>query len=317
MIKSNRLYLLTLMLLVCAVEGRGQDISLEWKFPSSGMSGTVDKATGLRFYTLEQGARAAFKDHQGSSGAVVVLPGARLTIGERMQTAAGGIDPERMLTALAVGVALPVPKDTAKFFVSKAKLKDRLSYRWRTAGGAEVCAQMIALEPFSAEHDVVFIGPCAVKGFVALSPENEGGTIKGYERYRPRTFTEIIRDHSDPKGMGPTDGSMILTGDTLPSKIKVIYTGELRKIPAARRQHLEMLTTSFNVDPKVIALYGTEMRFMEGDDEHWLPVQQKLIPFFEKELKKGEELTLYAEWVGAKKIAGKWEWIFLAQEFQK
>ena len=110
---------------------------------------------------------------------------------------------------------------------------------------------------------------------------------------------------------------MILTGDTFPSKVRVIYTGESRKISSAKKQHLDMLVTSFNVDPKVIEQYGIEMRFMEGDDEHWLPVQAGLIPFFEKEIKKGEEVILYAEWVGAKKVSGKWEWVFIVQEFQK
>lgn len=39
--------------------------------------------------------------------------------------------------------------------------------------------------------------------------------------------------------------------------------------------------------------------------------------FFEKEFKKGEEVTLYAEWVGAKKTSDKWDWVFIVQEFQK
>ena len=42
-----------------------------------------------------------------------------------------------------------------------------------------------------------------------------------------------------------------------------------------------------------------------------------LIPFLEKEVKKGEEITLYVEWVGAKKINGKWEWVFMMHEFEK
>jgi hypothetical protein len=236
-----------------------------------------------------------------------------------MQTAARGVDPDRMLTAMAVALVLPMPADAAQFFVAKEKLKDRLTYRWRTANGAEVCARNIALEPFSKEHDVIFVGPCAgkVKGFAALTPENEGSTIKGYERYRPRTLLEIIREHSDPKILQKNEGSMILTGDTFPSKVRVIYTGESRKISPPKKQHLDMLVKSFNVDPKVIDRYGTEMLFMEGEDEHWLPVQAGLQSFFQKELKKGEEVILYAEWVGAKKVGGKWEWVFIVQEFQK
>jgi hypothetical protein len=316
--KQTKPYILTFLLLVCA-GAKAQDKPLEWKFSAQGVSSSVDKASGLRFYNLEQGVRAALKEHDGSPGAVVVLPGPRLGVEERMQTAARGVDPDRMLTAMAVALVLPMTADAAQFFVAKEKLKDRLTYRWRTANGAEACAQNIPLEPFSKKHDVIFVGPCAgnVKGFVALTPENEGSTIKGYERYRPRTLLEIIREHSDPKILQKNDGSMILTGDTFPSKVRVIYTGESRKISQSKKQHLDMLVKSFNVDPKVIDQYGTELLFMEGEDEHWLPVQARLHSFFQTEMKKGEEAILYAEWVGAKKVGGKWEWVFIVQEFQK
>ncbi len=317
--QQTKLHLLTFLLLACAVEMKAQDKPLAWKFPAQDMSSSVDKPTGLRFYSLEQGVRAAFTQHESTSGAVVVLPGERFRSEERMQNLARGIDPDRMLTAMAVALVLPMPADAATFFVSKEKLKDRFIYRWRTANGAEVCAQPLSLKPFSNEHDVIFVGECSGKdrGFAALTRENEGTTIKGYERYSPRTISEIIREHSDPKILQKNEGSMILTGDTFPSKVRVIYRGETRKISSAKKQHLDMLVTSFNVDPKVIDLYRTEMLFMEGEDEYWLPVQARLIPFFEKEMKKGEEVILYAEWVGAKKVGGKWEWVFIVQEFQK
>lgn len=317
--QRTKLLVLMLMLSLCAVELKAQDKPLAWKFPAQNMSSSVDKSTGLRFYSLEQGVRAAFKEHESISGAVVVLPGERLSREERMQNLARGIDPDRRLTAMAVALVLPMPADAATFFVSKEKLKDGFIYRWRTANGAEVCTQPLSLKPFSNEHDVIFVGGCSEKdkGFAALTQENEGGTFKGYERYRPRTLSEIIREHSDPKILQKNEGSMILTGDTFPSKVRVIFTGESRKVNSAKKQHLDMLVTSFNVDPKVIERYGTEMLFMEGNDEHWLPVQAGLIPFFEKEIKKGEEVILYAEWVGAKKVNSKWEWVFIVQEFQK
>jgi len=140
-------------------------------------------------------------------------------------------------------------------------------------------------------------------------------TLLGYERYVPRTLREIISSHSDPKTLNKTD--VLMTGDTFPSRVKVTYTGSTRKVSPIKKQHLDMLVVSFDVDPTLIAKYETEMLFMEGPDEHWLPVQKDLIPFFEKELTKGEEVTLYAEWVGARKIDDKWEWVFIVNEFQK
>jgi hypothetical protein len=143
----------------------------------------------------------------------------------------------------------------------------------------------------------------------------EEGALQDYERYVVRTLREIIARHLDSEA---TKGAnVLLTGDTFPSRVRATYTGSTRKVPALRKQHLEMLAQSFNVDPKVIAKYETEMLFKEGNDEHWLPVVKDLIPFFEKEMTKGETVILYTEWVGARKINDKWEWIFLVQEFQK
>jgi hypothetical protein len=317
--KYTKLSALALLILAFAGGAAAQDKTLEWKFPAEGETGAVDKATGLRLYTLQQGARAGFKEHEGSSGAVVILPGERLGVDERMGTAAGGIDPDRMLTAMAVGLVLPLPADATKVFVSKEKLKGQLVYRWMTANGAEVCARQIPLKPFSDEHDVLFVGPCSgkEKGFAALTPENEGTTIEGYERYRPRTLAEIIRDHSDPKLLGAGGKTVLLTGDTFPSKVRLIYTGESRKISPSTKQHLGLLVKSFGVAPETIAKYETELLFTEGEDRHWLPVVKDLIPFFEKELKKGDEVILYAEWVGAQNVGGAWEWVFIVNEFQK
>lgn len=141
------------------------------------------------------------------------------------------------------------------------------------------------------------------------------GTLRGYERYVPRTLREIIDQHSNSKELGKS--TIVLTGDTFPSKVKVTYSGISRPLPPERKKHLELLITSFNVDPSTIAKYETELLFKEGSQEHWVPVVKELVPFFEKELKKDDEVILYAEWVGANKFSGKWDWVFIVNEFQK
>lgn len=143
----------------------------------------------------------------------------------------------------------------------------------------------------------------------------EEDALEGYERYVHRTLRGIISSHSNQETLGKSN--MLLTGDTFPSRVRVTYTGSSRKIPPARKQHMDMFAGSFNIAPALIAKYETEMLFKEGPDEHWLPVQKDLIPFFEKELTKGEEVILYAEWVGARKVEDKWDWIFIVNEFQK
>jgi hypothetical protein len=311
-------HFLTFLLFFGLVQTNAQDAGLKWKFSSESTKGSLDKSTGLKFYELEQGARVALKSEDGVSGVVVVMPGERFGSEERMQNLIQARDTDRMLTAMAVALVLPMPAEASTFFVSKEKLKNHFVYRWKTADGTVVCSRPLSLKPLSDKHDVIFVGTCSDKdtGFSVLMRENEGITIKGYERYRPRTISEIIRAHFEPKVLDKKEGSMILTGDTFPSKVKVIYTGKSRQVSAARKQHLDMLVTSFSVDPKVIEKYETELLFTEGDDQYWLPVQKALIPFFEKEVKVGGDVIIYAEWVGAKKIEGQWNWIFMVNEFQ-
>ncbi len=298
---------------------KAQDNSLEWKLPTTKMNSVEDKHTGLSFYTLDQGVRAAFKKIENTTGAVVILPGPSLSVEERRKIASGGIDPGRMLTAMAVALVLSMPAEAADFFVAKEDWKGHAVYRWKTKNGAEACASAIPLQPHSDIHDVIYVGSCALKpkDGASIITRNGENALKGYEDYIPRTMREVIKAHSDPQVLSKNEGSMILTGDTFSSRVRVTYTGSLRKVTAAKKQHLDMLVTSFNVNQSVIDQYDNEMLFMEGSDEHWLPVPKKLIPFLEKEVRKGEEIIIYTEWVGAKKINNKWEWVFMVHEFQK
>ena len=60
-------------------------------------------------------------------------------------------------------------------------------------------------------------------------------------------------------------------------------------------------------------LFLTEMKFLENGKEHWLPVQEPLITYFETEMNPGETVWLYAVWVGATKS----EFLFVVNEFKK
>lgn len=140
-----------------------------------------------------------------------------------------------------------------------------------------------------------------------------GDAISGFEDYVPRTLREIISSHSEILAKS----TVLLTGDTFSSRVKMTYTGETRKISPAKKQHLETVMKSFKVDPQLMTQYETEMLFLEGSDEHWLSVKDDLIHFFQEELKKGDQVVVYTEWLGATKTEGKWEWVFIVNEFQK
>jgi hypothetical protein len=92
-----------------------------------------------------------------------------------------------------------------------------------------------------------------------------------------------------------------------------------RSISPKRKELIkDWLTTTYG--PKVrdeyLKLLDTEFLFTETLIEHWLPVQSPLIQPLQEELKKGDEVTLYVAWVGARKESGKVDWVFVVNKFE-
>jgi hypothetical protein len=65
--------------------------------------------------------------------------------------------------------------------------------------------------------------------------------------------------------------------------------------------------------------FTTEMLFIEDGVEFWLPVQNVLLPHLRKELRKGESITIFANWIGITYPGqgGKRTHVFLVNEFEK
>ncbi|HKG12005.1 MAG TPA: hypothetical protein VKB12_01650 [Pyrinomonadaceae bacterium] len=138
--------------------------------------------------------------------------------------------------------------------------------------------------------------------------------------YRARTFAEVVRRNTDE--LAGRDASyrdkvgVVFSGDPLYSQVRVTYTGTTRKLTGPRKTHIEEWAGSFGVKPEVAALFESEMLVVECSNEHWVPVQKQVMAHFEKELKKGDPVTLFTMFAGGRKIEGGWNWFFLVNEFQ-
>ena len=144
------------------------------------------------------------------------------------------------------------------------------------------------------------------------------GFAKGqdtWDRYKTRTLGEIVQQHSNTETLKGSDA--FFTGDEFPSQVRVTYTGSSRKMSPARLEHITRWIKTTGRSPEIGKVFQTELLFLEGSVEYWLPVQSQVIPFFAKELKKGDRVTLYTIWIGGYKCAGKWDWIFLVNEFEE
>jgi hypothetical protein len=141
-----------------------------------------------------------------------------------------------------------------------------------------------------------------------------------WDKYQTRTFAEMVKrnaaDAADGDARNDDKLSILFSGDPTYSQVRVTYTGATRKLAGAHKTHMEEWGKSFGVESRVVALFDTEMLVTECGLDYWLPVQSQVLPHFEKELKKGDPVTLYTMFAGGRKIDGRWDWFFLVNEFQ-
>jgi hypothetical protein len=86
-----------------------------------------------------------------------------------------------------------------------------------------------------------------------------------------------------------------------PSRVQVIYTGEFRDIDPIKQFLIESWGAALSPETgeRVKGAFLQEVLVIESDVEHWIPVQELLVPFMEKELKSGDEAMIFVLWVGA------------------
>ena len=150
--------------------------------------------------------------------------------------------------------------------------------------------------------------------FAVYADARQQSGTNTWARYRPGKLSNIIRAHSDPSDSH--DKGMDLGSD--PVRAHATYTGRSRPTSAAKQRFILFYMESLGT-PEAAKKFGTEMLFVEGGAEFWLPVQDVLLPYFGKELHEGEGVTLFADWIGITYPAqeGSRLHVFLVNEFQK
>ncbi len=157
-----------------------------------------------------------------------------------------------------------------------------------------------------------------------------------WHTYPVRSIAELIEATS---GEASQKSDLIISANPFPSKTKATYTGKSRPIGKRTKDFIKLWTETRNVPASNADMLAEEFLFREQDKEYWIPVIKKLVPFFGKELKEGDEIVIYYFFLGgydeakliqkdsslsekakkeeAAKATGKIEWIFAVEEFQK
>ncbi|HEY3027613.1 MAG TPA: hypothetical protein VGJ55_15790 [Pyrinomonadaceae bacterium] len=142
-----------------------------------------------------------------------------------------------------------------------------------------------------------------------------------YGDFERRTLQELVKinqqeDSEDLKRF-PDQNQFVFRGKTLPSVVRLTYTGESRPLGSERKKFIELWASSYYRNRGYANLYEAEFLFKEGIAEYWLPVQKQVAKYFDGELKKGEPVDLYLILPGGLRAKGKIDWILLVEEFQQ
>ena len=140
-------------------------------------------------------------------------------------------------------------------------------------------------------------------GLILLLPL---ASIAAWEDYKEKSLQATIDEYIDSSA----SADLAFTPG-LPQLVLATYTGEKRSIPEDRENMVRAWLEMIGQPKETGGLFLTEMKFLEDGKDHWLPIQKPLITFIEKEVSPGENVWLYAVWIGATKS----EWVFVVNEF--
>lgn len=140
-------------------------------------------------------------------------------------------------------------------------------------------------------------------------------TLLDLSTLQPPPFAQALRER-DNKDLG-----VIVHGDLLPSRVKVVYDGTTRPLNARKKEVILSWANQFAGAPEFYTHpYQTEMLFTENGENYWLAVRTESLPKFEQELKKGEAVELFLIKMGSIRIERtdeKLEPVLLVERFTK
>jgi len=164
--------------------------------------------------------------------------------------------------------------------------------------------------------------------FLGLFVAYAGPAFSAWKDYKPAKFEDIMRQsdyqpdshwdlHIIPPKTQPGSPTYCLYYRPAAYKVKLIYTGQIRNIDKSKKEALLAWFKSLHQDMKVANLFNKEMLFLDNATEYWLPVQDPLIPYFQKEIGKNKKVNLFVRFFGFVKTGHKREYLFTVNEFEK
>jgi hypothetical protein len=154
----------------------------------------------------------------------------------------------------------------------------------------------------------------------AASSLSQQGDQSKWDKYQPRTIRSVMDANQASlaefdSDTGDNNKKMVLSANSFPSRVTLIFTGKSRPLQGKRVELLENWKKMLKITDDLAGVFSTEMLFRESDKEYWIAVQKPLLDPLPKEVFIGKPFTAYIVWMGAIKDGDHWEWLFAMNEF--
>ncbi len=101
-----------------------------------------------------------------------------------------------------------------------------------------------------------------------------------------------------------------------PTSTKVVFTGETRKTPETTISLISLWLTTIGKSKELAKRFEFEFKVVENGAEYWLPIQHPIPERLAKEVKKGEQITIYLAWMGINFVDGRPELLAIVNELE-
>ena len=127
---------------------------------------------------------------------------------------------------------------------------------------------------------------------------------------------ELSNLADDPPDKPHSTGSEVIIAKIQRIVVRVTYRGPHRPADQATAKFIQDYEKAIQPAQALASRYEEEYLFEEGGKEYWLQVQKPVAAYFERELRPGEPVDLYALAAGGVLENGTWRWVIPVEEFQ-
>ncbi|MFZ3063841.1 MAG: hypothetical protein WA277_00965 [Nitrospirota bacterium] len=145
--------------------------------------------------------------------------------------------------------------------------------------------------------------------FYAVQPSAFSQSDEVY--YRPSTISAFINATRSAE-----NGDFTYSIKVLGAEAKVIYLGEIRPIEGGKRKLIDGYFVAIN-RRELASLFKHELLVGEGENQYWLPIEERLINRFRVEIKSNSQVLLAFSWLGTVKTQSGREWVLAVRRFKK